>query len=62
MAYNRSSDDSDSWWTVGGVALLLVGLLLGGILWQDGNQALSVFLILAGVVLGPLVIGVFSKE
>ena len=62
MAYSPSSDDSDSWWTIGGVTLLLVGLLLGATLWQGGNQALGVLLLLAGVLGGPAVIGLFSRE
>jgi MYXO-CTERM domain-containing protein len=62
MSYNRSSDGSDSWWTIGGVALLLVGLLFGAILWQDGRQALGMVLLLAGVLGGPIVIGLFSRE
>ena len=62
MSYNPSSNDSDSWWTVAGIALLLVGILLGAILWQGGGRALGVFLVLAGILGGPLVIGLFSKE
>jgi hypothetical protein len=62
MSYNRSSNESESWWTIGGVALLLLGLIVGGILWQDGRQALSTLLLLAGVVGGPIMIGLFSKE
>lgn len=62
MSYNRSSNESESWWTIGGVALLLLGLIIGGILWQDGRQALSTLLLLAGVVGGPIMIGLFSKE
>jgi len=62
MSYNRPSNDSDSWWTIGGVTLLLLGLLFGAILWQDGRQTLGVFLLLAGVLGGPILIGMFSKE
>lgn len=62
MSYNRSSNESESWWTIGGVALLLLGLIIGGILWQDGRQALSTLLLLAGVVGGPIMIGLLSKE
>jgi hypothetical protein len=62
MSYNRSSNESESWWTIGGVALLLLGLIVGGILWQDGRQALSTLLLLAGVLGGPIMIGLFSKE
>jgi MYXO-CTERM domain-containing protein len=62
MSYSRSSNDSDSWWTIGGVALLLVGLLFGAILWQDGRQMLGAFLLLAGILGGPIVIGLFSTE
>jgi hypothetical protein len=62
MSYNRSSNESESWWTIGGVALLLLGLIIGGILWQDGRQALSTLLLLAGVLGGPIMIGLFSKE
>jgi hypothetical protein len=62
MSYNRSSNESESWWTIGGVALLLLGLIVGGILWQDGRQALSTLLLLVGVLGGPIMIGLFSKE
>lgn len=60
MTYNRPSSDSDSWWTIGGFALLLVGLLLGAILWQGGSQTVGVILILAGILGGPIVIGLLS--
>jgi hypothetical protein len=62
MSYNRSLDDAESWWTIGGIALLLLGLLLGGIFWQDGRQALSTLFLLIGVLGGPIAIGLLSKS
>jgi hypothetical protein len=60
MAYNRSSFDSESAWTLVGVALLLVGLLVGAVLWNAGDRMLGVTLLLAGVLGGPILIGLYS--
>lgn len=62
MSYNRSADDADSWWTIIGVALLLVGLISGAIFYQGGGTDIGAFLILLGVLGGPIVIGLFSQN
>jgi hypothetical protein len=55
-----SSPDTGSPWVLTGIAILLVGLVLGAMLWSSDHRALGTVLLLGGVVGGPIAIGLFS--